>query len=397
MDAATNWILSCNGSADGVTKSLGHETKGTPRYIASYGDNLAENALIKSDNIIALNWLAQQHPGTVRCVYMDPPYNNGESYRHYYDSLGHDEWLRLLNERLRQVYTVLSSDGSVWISIDDSELHYLKVMADGIFGRDNFVSTIIWQRRKTRENRKVFSRSHEYLLVYAKNRKVWEKRRNALPLTSDILGRYKNPDNDIRGPWQSVSANVQDGHATPQQIYSFNGPNGKAHTPPKGRCWVYTKPKMLEEIEKGNIWFGADGNGVPRIKKFLKDRKEGLSPETLWFADDVGTTSDAKKHLIQLFESEVLFDTPKPEQLIQRILQIATDPGDLVLDPYLGSGTTAAVAHKMQRRYIGIELGEHIKSHCIQRIKKVISGEPAGISDVESWCGGGGFKYYEFD
>lgn len=353
------------------------------------------NALIHGDNLEALKLLAKTHANKVKCAYLDPPYNNGESYQHYFDSMGHEEWLQTVTARLEQIKVLLREDGSVWISIDDSELHYLKVAADNVFGRANFVGTIIWERRTTRENRKVLSRNHEYLLVYTKNIGTWSKVRNSLPLTDNVKGRYKNPDSDPRGPWQSVSANVQEGHATPQQYYSLMAPNGRLHSPPKGRCWGYAKPKMLEEIAKNNVWFGKDGNAVPRLKRFLTDRKTGLTPETLWRADDVGTTSNAKKHLLALFKEISLFDTPKPEQLIQRILQISTNPGDIVLDPYLGSGTTAAVAHKMNRTYLGIEIGEHIKTHCAQRLLQVINGETGGVSKLIGWNGGGGFDFYQ--
>lgn len=353
-----------------------------------------DNALIHGDNLKILAALTKTHFEKVRCAYLDPPYNNGESYRHYFDNMSHDEWLHGVIDRLEILKILLREDGSVWISIDDSELHYLKVAADGIFGRENFVGTIVWERRTTRENRRVFSRNHEYLLVYSKNLKLWSQSRNTLPLTEDVKERYANLDFDPRGPWQSISANVQDGHATPQQFYTFSAPNGKLHSPPKGRCWVYTKEKMLGEIQKGNVWFGKNGNAVPRLKRFLSDRKSGLTPETLWRASEVGTTSDAKKHLLALFKGITLFDTPKPEQLIYRVLQISTNPGDLVLDPYLGSGTTAAVAHKMNRRYIGLEIGNHIETHCVQRLRQVIAGEEGGISKQLGWNGGGGFDFY---
>lgn len=360
----------------------------------SYGEKNTGNLLIHGDNLDALEVLADKQPETVKCAYLDPPYNNGDSYLHYYDNLGHEEWLHGVTERLKLIKRLLKIDGSVWISIDDSELHYLKVAADNVFGRENFVGTVVWERRTTRENRKAFSRNHEYLLVYTKNIPAWTKSRNALPLTDDVKGRYKNPDQDPRGPWQSVSVNVQDGHATPSQFYELTAPNGRVHTPPKGRCWVYSKRKMLEEIEKNNIWFGKDGNGVPRIKKFLSERSDGLTPETLWRAENVGTTSDAKKQLLSLFRATTLFDTPKPEQLVHRILHISTNPGDLVLDPYLGSGTTTSVAHKMGRKYIGIEIGEHVKSHSILRLKQVVDGETGGISQQVNWKGGGGFDFY---
>jgi len=361
----------------------------------SFGESRTGNALIHSDNLHALKLLAKTHTGSVKCIYLDPPYNNGETYQHYFDSMGHDEWLKTVTDRLKQLSVLLRNDGCIWISIDDSELHYLKVAADSVFGRNNFVGTVVWERRTTRENRKVFSRNNEYLLVYAKDIVTWTKTRNSLPLNDVVRERYKNPDSDKRGPWQSVSANVQEGHGTPQQYYTIKASNGRVHTPPKGRCWVYPESKMLDEIAKNNIWFGKDGNAVPRLKQFLKDRKAGLTPETLWRAEDVGTTSNAKKHLLELFKEISVFDTPKPEQLIYRVLQISTNPGDIVLDPYLGSGTTVAVAHKMSRAYLGIEIGDHIKTHCVKRLKQVISGETGGISKMLGWEGGGGFDFYQ--
>lgn len=362
----------------------------------SGGQSGTGNMLIQGDNLHVLGALAKPYMGLVQCVYLDPPYNNGESYQHYFDSMGHEQWLIAVSERLKQVKPLLADTGSVWISIDDSELHYLKVAADEVFGRENFIGTIVWERRTTRENRRMLSVNHEYLLVYAKNLLAWGKHRNSLPLTEAVAMRYQNPDADPRGAWQSVSANVQDGHATPQQFYSIQSPAGVVHQPPKGRCWVYTKPKMLQEIEKNNIWFGKDGRGVPRIKRFLTERKEGLTPETLWRADEVGTTSSAKKHLVALFNTKPLFDTPKPEALLHKILHIATNPGDLVIDAYLGSGTTAAVAHKMGRKYIGIENGEHAKTHCAYRLRKVIEGETGGVSDLVEWSGGGGYDFFRY-
>jgi len=362
----------------------------------SCGQEGSGNYIIQADNLKALRALASTHRASVKCAYLDPPYNNGESYRHYFDNLGHEEWLQTVTARLVAIKELLHPDGSVWISIDDSELHYLKIACDQVFGRNNFIATVVWERRTTRENRRALSRNHEYLLVYAANSAAWTKSRNLMPLTDDIKNRYRNPDNDPRGSWQSISANVQDGHATPQQFYGIKSPSGIVHQPPKGRCWVYSEAKMREEIRLNNIWFGKNGDGAPRIKSFLKDRKGGVVPETLWRAEEVGTTSDAKKELIALLNEEPLFDTPKPEKLIHRILSISTNPGDLVLDPYLGSGTTAAVAHKMSRRYIGIEIGDHAASHCAQRMRAVVKGDSVGISPTIGWSGGGGVDFLTF-
>ena len=353
------------------------------------------NALIQGDNLPALAEVHAQMPEGFRCIYLDPPYNNQERYTHYDDARTHESWLLDVSTRLKILAGLLSDDGSLWISIDDREVHYLKAATDAIFGRTNFISTIIWQQRTTRENRKVFSNNHEYLLVYAKNAEKFKATRNRLPLPQTILARYKNPDNDPRGPWQSVSANVQAGHATKSQFYTLIGPNGTRHVPPNGRCWVYNREKMHAEIERNSVWFGSRNKGVPRLKRFLNGSSAGLNPETLWLAADVGTPDAAKKHILELFLDEPVFDTPKPESLIHRILQIATNPGDLVLDPYLGSGTTAAVAHKMGRRYVGIEMGKHATTLCARRLVQVIRGEAGGISTLTNWQGGGGFSFFQ--
>ncbi|AUN14318.1 site-specific DNA-methyltransferase [Paraclostridium sordellii] len=360
----------------------------------SYGEVSSENLIIKGDNYEVLGLLKEKFDSKVKCIYIDPPYNNGEKYTHYNDQV-HEEWLDDIKCRLEKMKPLLSDDGSIWISIDDNEVHYLKVAADQIFGRKNFITTIIWQQRTSRENRKIFSNNHEYILVYAKNPDLFKKSRNLLPPTEEMINRYKNLDNDPRGPWQSVSLNVQDGHASKNQFYEIKAPNGKVHIPPKGRCWSYNKERMEKEIEMNNIWFGSDGNGVPRRKKFLDLNTLGATPETIWLGADVGTNKIAKKNLIKLFPDNHIFDTPKPEELIKRIFDIATNEGDLILDAYLGSGTTTAVAQKMNRRFIGIEQGEHIVDYVVERMKKVIDGEDGGISKEVGWKGGGSFKYYE--
>ena len=361
----------------------------------SYGNSVTDNVLIHGDNLCALRSLQDGLAGKVRCVYIDPPYNNQERYRHYEDSCSHEEWLKKITLRLELLKPLLSENGSLWISIDDNEVHYLKVVVDRVFGRRNFVSTIVWQQRTSRENRRVFSYNHEYLLVYAVDPRKFKKDRNPLPASFEQLVRFKNPDSDPRGPWQSVSAHAQDGHAVPSQYYEIVAPNGKIHRVPEGRCWVYSEERMKREIEAGNIWFGKDGNGVPRIKSFKKGKKIGLTPETLWKADEVGTSDEAKKQLLRLFKDKPVFDTPKPERLLSRIIGIATNEGDIVLDAYLGSGTTTAVAHKMKRRYIGIEKGNHAVTHCATRLREVIEGDPTGISKTVEWQGGGGFSFYE--
>jgi len=355
-----------------------------------------DNLLIQGDNLLALKALEQQYSGKVKCVFIDPPYNTGSAFTHYDDGLEHSLWLSLIRDRLEVLRALLAEDGSLWITIDDNEAHYLKVLCDEVFGRGNFVATIIWEKRTTRENRRVFSFKHDFVLLYAKQKTIFDTIRNPLALNDAVLDRYKNPDNDHRGSWQSVSANAQAGHGTASQFYTLIAPNGKAHNPPKGTCWRYTKSRMEEEIKNGNIWFGKDGNGVPRIKKFLHDSKNsGLTPETIWYATEVGTNDEAKKAALTHQLDEPVFDSPKPERLLKRILEIATNPNDLVLDSFAGSGTTGAVAHKMGRRWIMVELGEHCHTHIVPRLKKVIDGaDPGGISKAVNWQGGGGFRYF---
>lgn len=365
----------------------------------STGGEECSNMLIKGDNKKILPELASVYKGQIKCIYIDPPYNNGESYHYYNDNSATATWLNEIKNVLSWLKVLLKKDGSIWISIDDKEMAYLKVEADKIFGRENFAATIIWQQRKTRENRSVFSYNHEYVLVYAKDLKAFKKSRNLIPVSDDFISsKYKNPDNDPRGPWQSVSASVQAGHAVANQFYTIVSPSGKEFYPPRGRCWVYNKNRMLHEISNNNIWFGLDGCNAPRIKKFLADAKIGLTPQTLWSGDNFGTTDSAKKHLLSLFpEMKFIFDTPKPEELVKQIIEIASNEGEFVLDCYLGSGTTVAVAHKLNRNYIGIEIGAQMTDLVVNRLNLVVNGESGGISEKVGWRGGGEFVLYDFD
>ncbi len=347
------------------------------------------HVLILGDNQIVLKDLKPIYERKVGLIYIDPPYNRGDNFKFYKDAKKHDEWIETMNATITELKNFLQEDGSIWISIDDSEMAYLKVCCDNIFGRENFVSTIVWQKRNTRENRKIFSNNHEYILVYAKNINEFKKKRNLLPATPDLLNRYKNPDNDPRGLWQSVTLSVQAGHAVESQFYSIKSPTGKIHNPPKGRCWIYNEERMLHEIANNNIWFGSDGNGVPRLKKLLANSKLGVVPETLWDANFAGTTKDAKQELLALnIYDEDVFDTPKPEKLLYKIMQIATNENDLILDCFLGSGTSAAVAHKLGRNYIGIDIDERTFKYAYERLKKVCQGENGGISSEIGWIGG---------
>lgn len=358
---------------------------------------LNPHVLILGDNQKVLKDIKDTYEHQVSLIYIDPPYNRGDDFKFYKDTKNHDEWLEGMRATTLELREFLSAEGSIWISIDDSEMAYLKVCCDEIFGRENFVSTIVWQKRNTRENRKIFSNNHEYVLVYAKDINKFKKKRNLLPATKKLLDRYKNPDNDIRGSWQSVTLSVQAGHAVKSQFYTIVSPTGKKHKPPKGRCWIYNEERMQKEIKNNNIWFGSDGNGVPRLKKILDVSKLGVVPETLWNVEFAGSTKEAKQELLALeIYDEDVFDTPKPEQLIYRIMQIATNENDLVLDCFMGSGTTAAVAHKFGRNYIGIELNKKVYKYASERLKKVCNGESGGISSALEWNGGGEYLSCEW-
>lgn len=355
-----------------------------------YGASDANNLLIQGDNLIVLRALLPFYKGKVKCIYIDPPYNTGSAFAHYDDNLEHSQWLSTMFPRLQLLRQFLSDDGSIWVSIDDDEQAYLKVILDEIFGRQNFVSSVIWEKKFSPQNdAKWLSDSHDFILVYAKNKESW--RPNLLPRTDEMNARYKNPDNDPRGPWTSGDCSVKTYSAN--NDYPITTPSGRVVNPPAGYCWRFSRNSFAEMVADNRIWFGEKGDNVPRVKRFLSDVKQGITAMTIWKQTDVGHNQDAKKE-VKEFNSVSVFDTPKPERLIERVLTLSTSPGDLVLDSFLGSGTTAAVAHKMGRRYIGIEMGEHAKTHCIPRLQKVIEGEYGGISKAVNWQGGGGFDFY---
>lgn len=352
-----------------------------------------QNMLIHGDNLLALKALESKFAGQVKCIYIDPPYNTGSAFEHYDDNLEHSEWLNLMRPRLEILWKLLSDEGSLWISIDDDEQAYIKVLCDELFGRSSFIASIIWQKRTSPDMRAAISDGHDYVLVYAKNRDLFKETRNRIPLTPDQATSYKNPDNDPKGPWASSDFTAQGWR--PNQMYEIVTPSGKVVTPPEGRCWRHLEEVYKQLLEGGRLWFGSDGSGVPRKKTYLSE-SEGIAPWTWWPNKEVGHNQEAKKEIIALFGAQNAFDTPKPERLIQRIIHIASNPGDLVLDSFLGSGTTAAVAQKMGRRWIGVEMGNHAYSHCKVRMDKVIAGEdPGGITKAQSWQGGGGYRFYE--
>jgi adenine-specific DNA-methyltransferase len=324
-------------------------------------------------------------------VFIDPPYNTGSAFTHYDDGVEHSIWLSLMRDRLEIIRRLLSDDGSLWITIDDNEAHYLKVLCDEVFGRSNFVANVVWQKKFAPQNdAKLIDVNHDQVIVFAKSKQ--QVVFNLLPRTEEMNARYKNPDNDSRGPW--TSDNPLRREFREYAFYEITTPSGRKVSPPPGSSWRFNKEEVPRLIAENRLWFGKDGGGVPRIKRFLSDVKDGIIPQTIWLHEQVGHTQEAKKEVIVLNKDDI-FDTPKPERLIKRVLEIATNPGDLVLDSFAGSGTTGAVAHKMGRRWIMVELGEHCHTHIIPRLQKVIDGEDqGGISKAVDWQGGGGFRYY---
>ena len=350
-----------------------------------------DNLLIHGDNLLALKALEQPYAGKVKCVFIDPPYNTGSAFTHYDDGVEHSLWLSLMRDRLEAIRTLLAEDGSLWITIDDNEAHYLKVLCDEVFGRGNFVANAIWQKKYAPQNdAKWLSDSHDHILIFAKNKNIW--RPNLLPRTDDMNSLYKNPDKDPRGLWMSDNMSVKTYSSATD--YPITTPSGRIVNPPSSRCWAFSKDKLAELIADNRIWFGTKGDGVPRIKRFLSEVQNGVVSKTIWLREDVGDNQDAKKE-VKEFNNKSVFDTPKPERLIQRIFNLATHENDLILDSFAGSGTTGAVAQKMGRRWIMVELGDHCETHIVPRLKKVIDGEDqGGISKAVNWQGGGGFRYF---
>lgn len=360
------------------------------------GADIFDNVLIHGDNLLALKALEADYGGKVKCVFIDPPYNTGSAFAHYDDGLEHSIWLGLIRDRIEIIKRLLSDDGSLWITIDDNEAHYLKVLCDEIFGRSNFVSSFAWEKDQGRRGDTDISSAHDHILLYAKNRDVWRKKRNLLPRTADQESRYKNPDNDPRGRWlqgdNGTAKSGSDGARFPITL-----PSGRVVTPPAGNYWRFSRENFETARAEGRVHFGAKGDSMPVIKRYLTDVQQGVVPRTFWPASEAGTNQSAKRdHLRKLLPDIEPFSTPKPEQLLHLILQISTNPGDLVLDSFAGSGTTGAVAQKMGRRWIMVELEDTCDTHLTPRLKKVIDGaDPGGITKTLDWRGGGGFRYYE--
>ncbi len=411
-----------------------------------YGDVAAGNIIVQGDNLAALKALMPYYRGRVRCIYIDPPYNTHSAFEHYDDNVEHSTWLSLMYPRLELLREMLSEDGSIWISIDDREYANLKCIGDEIFGLDCFVSNISWQRTySTRNDSKGIVNEVEHILVYGK-KPDWQP--NKLPRTAEMDKKYKNPDNDVM-PWTSSDAFAPGALTHQGMVYAIQHPfTGNLIYPSMTACWRYQQSEMLsimngwceyelkdlhdeakraeicgispdevrpnvmgivlsrsleESKKQANIvykrgkwpklYFTKQGKGGVRRKTYL-DSVGGKLPTNFWPYSEVGHTDEAKKEILAIFDNKAPFATPKPERLIQRVIFLATNPGDLVLDSFLGSGTTAAVAQKMNRHYVGIEIGEHAVTHVVPRLRKVIDGEEGGISKAENWQGGGGFSFY---
>lgn len=412
----------------------------------SYGDPRCENMLIHGDNLIALQALQQDFAGRIKCIYIDPPYNTGSAFEQYDDNVEHSIWLSLMRSRLKLLWNLLSTDGSIWISIDDNEEAYLRVLCDELFGRTHFVSNISWQRTySTRNDAKGIVNEVEHILVYSRE-EGWQP--NRLPRTAEMDKKYKNPDGDV-GPWRSDNPYAADANTHQGMVYAIQHPfTGVLLYPTPSSHWRYSQDEMLSqmngwcpyelqeidditkraeicgvsasEVRKGvkaivlslpleesqklakevlkkgpwpKFYFSKNGQGGIARKTYLSAVGD-VPPTNLFLYQDVGHTDEAKKEILKLFSSSP-FATPKPERLIARILTLASNPGDLILDSFLGSGTTVAVAHKMGRRWIGIELGEHAYTHCKVRMDKVVDGEQSGVSKTFKWHGGGGYHFYE--
>ena len=354
-------------------------------------NDIIDNRLIFGDNLLALKSLEQEFSGKVKCVFIDPPYNTGSTFTHYDDGLEHSIWLGLMRDRLEIIRRLMSEDGSLWITIDDNECHYLKVLCDEVFGRINFICNVIWEKADSpRNSARQFSTDHDHLLVYSKN-PDWVPKK--LARTDEANAIYSNPDNDPRGSWLPGDPYANKPYSKGQ--YTIVGPTGREFSPPPGRFWRISEEKLRELDKEGRIWWGPTGNARPSIKRYLSEVGD-LVPRTLWSKNDVGSNRTSKNEMRELFPGVSSFDTPKPERLMKRVLEISTNPGELVLDSFAGSGTTGAVAHKMGRRWIMVELGEHCHSHIIPRLKKVIDGEDkGGVTKSIGWQGGGGFRYYK--
>jgi len=355
-----------------------------------------KSILVHADAAEALNQISTCH-SIARLVLIDPPYNRRTKFHHYSDSADRNSWLKSIEAHCSVLRNLLTPNGSLWMHIDDAEMPAARIMLDALFGPANFVASIVWQKTVSRDNRTPVSTTHEYLLVYAKSKSEWHRSRHKLPATKEQLGRYKNPDNDSRGPWTSGDLTAKAGPGRrAAQFYTLTTQSGRVVSPATGTCWRYTQERMQELIDDNRIDFG-NGDKMPRLKRFLNEIEPGLVPDTWWSGKDVGTADSAKRHLKSMFPDLIPFETPKPEGLAARVIQIATNPGELVIDIYGGSGTTAAVAQKMGRQWLAVERETRtFYEFMMPRLELVTKGlDSGGVTENYKWAGGGQFMVLE--
>lgn len=372
----------------------------------SAGEPASENLLIQGDNLEALKALLPFYAGRVKCIAIDPPYNTRSAFAHYDDNLEHTTWLAMMYPRLELLRDLLSEDGSIWVFCDDSEAHYLKVLCDEIFYRPNFIGDLAWRKRDGAPNDRKIGSVHDHILVYGNAKKSTSKKTvaedsfNLMPRTEKADAQYQvftEPSGpDPRGPFRKIdtTANGKGGRFVESLFYGITNPfTGEEVWPRKGTCWRHSKDEMARLQLDGRLYWGVKGTATTPMRKLFKsEAKQGMTTPSIW--DDAGLNQHGSSELEAIFGEKAFFETPKPESVMFRVVHIATNPGDLVLDSFLGSGTTAAVAHKMGRRWIGIEMGDHAVTHCVPRMKKVVEGEQGGISEAVGWKGGGGFRFH---
>jgi len=354
--------------------------------------NAHTNVLAIGDGLDVLEALAANTTvldGGVRLVYIDPPFNAQVNFRQYNDTMQRSMWLSMLRDRLDALRPHLAEDASIWVHLDDSEVHRARAVMDEVFGEGAFVASVVWQKKTTRDSRAAFSSNHDTILVYAPSGpKKWKTSRNLLV---KVDAQLQNRDDDPRGPWSDAPFTAP-GYRKAQQ-YDITTPTGQVLRPPRGRSWYATERTYLDLLSDDRIWFPKGGDGSPRLKLFAHQLR-GLVPFTVWGATDTGTNDDAKRHLMTMFPEREVFDTPKPESLMERIIHIATNPGELVVDIFGGSGTTAAVAHKMNRRWVVAERNtQTVLDFLLPRMQSVVNGyDPGGVTETTDWIGGGSFE-----
>ena len=372
------------------TKHLSKENKFALLNAFENLETLLNGELIKSDNFQALNTIMPKYQGKIDLIYIDPPYNTGNDDFIYADKFNHASWLSMMNNRLELSKNILNDKGSIFVSIDDNEQANLKLLMDNVFGDENFVSNSIYEKVKIRKNSaQYFSESHEHILIFARNKDIWK--RKLLP-RKDLKG-YKNPDNDPRGDWIPIPIHANHYY---DADYKITKPNGVILEKPKNQSWRLSEENFKKHIEENRIWWGS-GNGYPMIKRFLNEVQDGLVPRTIFYYDETGGNPAGDKALKEIFDDLKVFENPKPEGLIKQIAEIASKKDSIILDFFAGSGTTCAVALKLGRKFLGVEMGEHFYKVVLPRLKKVLAGFASGISKECEFKGGGAFRYYELE